>query len=57
MCVGHNPSSSPAFSLADTGAMEGLERLRTKLTIDLHPSKLANPGEGVHAHLTSLLLR
>ena len=55
MCVGHNPSA--AFSLPDSGAMEGLERLRTKLTIDLHPSKLASPREGVRAHLTSLLLR
>jgi hypothetical protein len=57
MCLGHNPSASAALSLAGTGSMEGLERLRTKLTIDLHPSKLASPGEGVRAHLTSLLLR
>ena len=57
MCLGHNPSASAALSLADTGSMEGLERLRTKLTIDLHPSKLASPREGVRAHLTSLLLR
>lgn len=37
--------------------MEGLERLRTKFTVDLHPSKLASATEGVRAHLASLLLR
>ncbi|KAI7840954.1 hypothetical protein COHA_005384 [Chlorella ohadii] len=37
--------------------MEGLERLRTKFTVDLHPSKLASAKEGVRAHLASLLLR
>ena len=57
MCIGDHRSASAALSFDDTGAMEGLERLRTKLTIDLHPSKLASPVEGVRAHLSSLLLR
>lgn len=42
---------------ASPAAMEGLERLRAKFTIDLHPSRLASPTEGVRAHLSSLLLR
>lgn len=37
--------------------MDGLERLRAKFTVDLHPSKLASAQEGVRAHLSSLLLR
>lgn len=37
--------------------MEGLERCRTKFTLDLHPSKLASAAQGVRAHLSSLLLR
>jgi hypothetical protein len=37
--------------------MEGLHRCRTKFTIDLHPSKLANAAAGVQGHLSSLLLR
>ena len=37
--------------------MEGLERLKARFTIDLHPSKLAGVKEGVKAHLNSLLLR
>ena len=37
--------------------MEGLERVRARFTVDLHPSKLANAAEGVRAHLSSLLLR
>ena len=37
--------------------MEGLERLRTRFTVDLHPRKLASATQGVRAHLASLLLR
>lgn len=37
--------------------MEGLERVRAKFTVDLHPSKLANAAEGAKAHLNTLLLR
>ena len=37
--------------------MEGLERLKAKFTIDLHPSKLAGVKDGVRNHLSSLLMR
>lgn len=56
--TGH-PGTAFVFAVLDTceAAMEGLERLRAKFTIDLHPSRLASPTEGVRAHLSSLLLR
>jgi hypothetical protein len=37
--------------------MHGLQRCKTKFTIDLHPSKIANVAGGVRARLSSLLLR
>ena len=56
MCCG--PPALPSRLPARAGtAMEGLERLRAKFTVDLHPSKLASAQEGVRAHLSSLLLR
>lgn len=34
-----------------------LQRLQARFTVDLHPSKLAAPMEGVREHLDGLLLR
>ena len=57
MCWGRHPTAACVLARQQRGAMEGLEQQRTKFTIDLHPSKLASPTEGVRAHLSSLLLR
>lgn len=51
------PLQRPAPCRSADSAMEGLERVRARFTVDLHPSKLANAAEGVRAHLSSLLLR
>lgn len=34
-----------------------LERVTTRLTVDLHPSKLSSVYDGVHEHLNGLLLQ